>query len=151
MGNLKDILGQGYNAADVATPDNEPLPAGEYIVSVDKAELRETKAGNGMGCNMAFEVADGQLAGRKVFNWFHLAHENPKAAQIGQSEFAALCKALGVLTPQDTDELLGKFCTIRVIVKDGKNEVKGYKAVDAKPSAAPAPAATPTKKMPWHK
>lgn len=151
MGNLNQVLGGDYNAAEVETPDNEPLPAGEYIVTIDSAELRETRTGNGMGCNMAFEVVDGEKIGRKVFNWFNLAHENQKAVQIGQSEFAALCKAVGVLTPQDTDELLGKHCRIRVTIdKDGRNAVKGYKPVETapKPTAEPQPQA---KKMPWQK
>jgi hypothetical protein len=161
MGNLNQVLGSGYNAANVETNDNEPLAAGEYIVQIDAAELRQTKAGTGTGCNMTFEVVDGPATGRKTFNWFNLAHENPKAAQIGQSEFAALCKAVGVLTPQDTDELLGKFLVVRLAVKDGRNEIKGYKpAPDSSPAPVaqkPAPVAvqqsssTPAKKMPWQK
>lgn len=150
MGNLNQVLGGDFNANDVETPDNEPLPAGEYIVTIDSAELRETRSGNGMGCNMAFEVVDGDKTGRKTFNWFNLAHENQKAAQIGQSEFAALCKAVGVLTPQDTDELLGKHCRIRVTIdKDGRNAVKSYKPVEAQESAAAQTSAA--KRMPWQK
>lgn len=152
MGNLNQVLGSGYNAAEVETQDSEPLTAGEYIVTVDSAELRQTKTGNGTGCNMAFEVVDGAASGRKVFNWFNLAHENQKAAQIGQAEFAALCKAVGVLTPQDTDELLGKYLTIRVVIKDGRNEVKAYKAAptgEAPKLAEPQPQAK--KVMPWQK
>jgi hypothetical protein len=165
MGNLNQVLGSGYNAANVETSDNEPLPAGEYIVQVDSAELRQTKAGTGTGCNMTFEVVDGNAIGRKLFNWFNLAHENPKAAQIGQGEFASLCKSLGVLTPQDTDELLGKFCVVRVAIKDGRNEIKGYKPAPTNASSQPvaptvvvqqspvaaAPTATVNRKMPWQK
>lgn len=152
MGNLNEVLGAGYNAAEVETQDSEPLAAGEYVVAIESAELKGTKAGNGTGCNMAFEVVDGPSTGRKVFNWFNLQHENPKATQIGQAEFAALCKSVGVLTPQDTDELLGKFCTIRVVIKEGRNEVKGFKPAptgEAPKPAAPAPSTA--KVMPWQK
>jgi len=131
------------------TNDNTPLAAGEYIVSVEKAELRETKAGTGKGVNVQFTVEDGPCEGRKAFAWFNVRHQNEKAQEIGQRELASMARAAGLVALNDTDELLGKMLVIKVKVKDDRNEVTSYKPVQQAKPATQAP--TSTGKMPWEK
>ncbi len=162
MSNLSQYRGGGFNADEIASDDNydnSPLPKGEYYVEVESAKTQETKNGAGVGLNVQFNVlgsvADNSHAGRKLFNWFNLQHSNEKAAEIGRREFAALCRAIGKPTPEDSDELIGTPLVVRVDIdkRDAeRNVIKAYKAADAAPAPAapkPAPAAAAAPKKPW--
>lgn len=163
MADLTQIHPGGFNAADHEDDSNGDLPAGQYYIEVEKAEMRKTKNGQGIGLSVQFNVV-GSVAdpeaykGRKLFEWFNLQHSNPKAQQIGNAQFAALCKAMGKPSVNDTDELLGQFAIAVVKVKNDEARIAGYKpATGQEPPAvaAPAPAApTPppaaaAAKMPW--
>ena len=164
MSDLSQIIGGGFNAAEVELPnDNAPLPKGEYYVEVEKAETKQTANGQGVGLNTTFNVlgsvADNSHAGRKLFNWFNLQHSNETAERIGRAEFAALCMSVGKPQVQDSDELVGIPMIVRVDIdkKDAeRNVIKAYKAADATPAAAPAPKPTPAPaasaaKKPWER
>lgn len=158
----------GFNAEEHEDQrDDTPLPEGEYYLELEKAELRDTANGQGKGLNAQFNVLGEESnphRGRKVFNWFNLQHSNEMAQKIGQSEFAALCKAVGIVAPEDTSELLGKpfLAKVGLDKKDkDKNVIKKYSLIDGAPAkpATPEPAAAPApaqpaasgaaKKMPW--
>jgi len=161
----------GFNAAEHEDQrDDSPLPEGEYYLEVEKIETKQTANGQGVGANAQFDVLgekeSGAHQGRKVFNWFNLQHSNDVAQKIGQAEFAALCKAVGVLAPQDTDELIGGrfLAKIGLDKKDkDKNVIKKYMPIeDVPPATAPAPSPAPTqpapapapaqkKALPWQK
>ena len=166
MSDLSQYLGGGFNADEIADDnnyDNSPLPKGDYYVEVESAKTQETKNGQGVGLNVQFavlgSVADNSHEGRKLFNWFNLQHANEKAAEIGRREFASLCKAIGKLSPQDSDELIGTPLIVRIDIdkRDAeRNVIKAYKAADAAPAPAapkptPAPAATAAPKKPWER
>jgi len=167
MSDLSQIMG-GFNADEYTENSNDdaPLPAGEYYVEVEKAELKETKNKQGTGCSVQFSVlgsvSDNSHKGRKVFVWYNLAHSNEVAQKIGQSEFHSLRIALGKPTAQDTDELIGTPFVAKLTIdkKDAtKNKIVKYSPIEghvAEPAqAAPtpppvaAPAAAATAKMPW--
>ena len=170
MGNLSQAFGGAFDPSQYEDArDNTPLPDGDYHVEIEKAEVRETNNGQGIGANIQFDIVGPDYTGRKIFCWYNLRHSNEQAESIGQREFATLCKACGGGMITDTDELLGK----RLVVKIGRNkkeperdEIKAYKLAPngaAKPpqqqsTPAPertAPATTTTtaepKKMPWQK
>lgn len=142
--------------------DDSPLPAGEYYLEVENIDLRETANGQGKGANVQFDCLghkdDGSQQGRKVFVWFNLAHSNEMAQKIGLAQFAALCKAVNLVAPRDTDELLGsKFlATIGIDKKDNtRNVIKKYSPI-GEATSAPAPASAPAPstdkpKAPWEK
>lgn len=167
MSDLTNIIG-GFNAAEHEDlNDDSPLPEGVYYLEVEKLETKQTANGQGVGANAQFDVLgekdNGSHQGRKVFNWFNLQHSNETAQKIGQAEFASLCKAVGVMAPKDTDELIGGrfLAKIGIDKKDAsKNVIKKYMPIDdapAAPVAAPAPtqpepvASGAAKKMPWEK
>lgn len=144
----------GFNAAEIEDlRDDTPLPDGHYYLEVEKMELKQTANGQGTGANAQFdclgEAETGAMQGRKVFNWFNLQHSNDTAQKIGQAEFASLCKAVGVMTPRDTDELIGKrfIAKIGIDKKDNtKNVIKKYLAIEGEqPSQQSAPS-TPAPK-----
>lgn len=165
----------GFNATEHEEQwDDTPLPEGSYYLQVEKAEIRETANKQGRGMNATFEVL-GEVetnahAGRKVFVWYNLKHSSEQAERIGNQQFAGLRKAVGVIAPQNTDELIG----IPFIAKIGfdkkdknKNVIKKYEPMEGQqakpatpaaptpPPAADAPAAdapaTSKPKLPWEK
>jgi hypothetical protein len=137
-----------------------PLPDGNYPAIVTGSELKDTKAGNGKYLSLAFEVIDGEHKGRKLWTNINIQNPNPTAEKIGRSELANLCKAVGVLAPQTSEELhdIPVILTVRLDKQDAtRNAVKGYAPVgDAfevpvkaePPKQAPKPA---TGKKPWQK
>lgn len=168
MADITNIMG-GFNADEYEEQpefDNSPLPDGDYYVEIEKAEVKNTANGKGVGCNTTLSVlghvADKSQKGRKLFAWFTLQHENDQAQQIGQREFHALRLAVGNPTAMDTDELIGQNLVVRVGLdkKDKeRNQIKKYIALDGydasqadAPKSAPDPQAAPSaavKKNPW--
>ncbi len=161
MGNLNEIMGGAFDASQYEDDqrDDSPLPAGEYTVEVERAEIKSTKNGAGKGVNVQFSVLGDDHGNRKIFNWFNIAHTNQQAADIGQRQLATMVKATGLAAINDTEELLGKVLNVRIKIKDGRNEVTSYKPAEAvsAPAAAPGkPAAAPAAKpsapvMPWQR
>lgn len=146
-----------FNAAEVDTTSRDAIPSGVYEAVVADSEMRATKAGNGMGINLTFEIlSEGPAKGRKVFSWINYEHSNPKAQQIGREELANLCKAVGIGNLSDTVQLHNIPLLITVAVDRAdptRNVIKKY-APKAAPAAAPAaaaprPAAQATGAAPW--
>jgi hypothetical protein len=167
MADISQLIG-GFDASAYEEQpefDNSPLPAGDYYVEIESADIKETANKKGTGCNMKLsvlgDVHDNGHKGRKAFHWFTMLHENDMAQSIGQREFHALRLAIGKPTATDTDELIGQNLVIRVGFdkKDPtRNQIKRFMALEGyekpeKTEAAPTPAAAApvaaAKKNPW--
>ena len=87
------------------------------------------------------EVLDGEHQSRKLFDRLHLANPKPQAVQIAEQRLAALCRAVGKLQPQDSEELHFIPFVAKVRVRpardgyDATNEIRGYESLNG---AAPA-------------
>ena len=136
----------GFNAANVEpTGPGGAIPAGDYQVIIVESAEAATKAGNGKLLNLTLQIVDGEHKGRKLYDRLNLWNANDKARAIAQGTLSAICRAVNVLTPQDSAELHHKQLTARVVVGEyeGKprNEVKGYlPKKTASPTAFQAPA-----------
>lgn len=144
---MADLGGFDAGAVEPASP-YEPLPAGRYRVVVVESEEKPTRAGGSSYVQFTFEVLDGPHVGRKLWSRLNLNNPSAQAVQIARAELSALCRAVGVLTPQDTSELhdlpLDVKVSLRVRPDTGEttNEVKGYYPAAADGAgAAPRPAA----------
>jgi len=173
MSNIASAIGGAFNANDHDTTDNtSPLPPGEYPFLIEKAELRDTKAGTGKYVWIQATITGEQYANRKVFGNFNIVNPNSEAERIGRNDLAKLAVAVGIPAIQDTAELVDKAFIGRVKVKENENSFTAFKPVDgtapvqsappARQQAAPAQAAqqqaSPVaaapagkKKMPWEK
>lgn len=152
-------LGQ-VNVKDLPQSDSfEPLKPGWYTVQIEKAEVKPTKAGTGSYLNIQYKVNGPTSAGRVVFGTVTLRNPNPTAEEIGRQNLGDLCRACGLIQIQDSDMLIGKNLEIKlelipaVMEKDpttgemyekwpAKNNVKGYRAINAQPSTGATGAAT---------
>jgi len=161
MGNL----GQSYNTNDIPENENnfEPIPAGWYEVSINSAELKDTKAGTGEYIAMRYDVLGPAHQGRVIFGNLNIRNPNPKAQDIGIQQLGEMMRAIGLPSVEDTDQLVGGHLEVKVKIReasggyDASNDVSGFRAVKggavpmatkkaAKPEkadAAPAAASPP--------
>lgn len=148
---------QGFNAAEIEpTGSYDPIPAGWYKVVFTSAEEKPTKAQTGSYLQLSVEVIEGEHQGRKLVERLNLNNPNQTAVEIAQRTLSAICRAIGVMTPRDSSDLLNKPLMAKVAVKPAEgaysasNEIKGYEAPNSAgmatpPAAAPVASSTP----PW--
>ena len=130
---------KGFDAREVEPMDTfEPIPADKYIAAVTASEMKPTKKGDGSYLELKFQVLEGEYKGRNLWARLNLDNPNKLAVKIARSELAAICKAVGVLTPNDSTELHDLPLQLKVGMKrrqdtgEMTNEIKGY---SEKPSA----------------
>ncbi len=144
-----------FNPDDVSD-DREILPAGNYIAQIIESSLATTKSGGTM-LKLTWEILDGPLTKRRVWENLNIVNSNADAQAIAERSLKRICGAIGhagVLN--DSEALHFKPAEITVAIQPAKGEygeqntVKGYKAVGAggaAPAAASAGASAPAR--PW--
>ena len=125
----------GYNANDYEpTAVYEPLPAGKYLVAITASEMKATKKGDSSYLQLEFTVLEGECKGRKIWNRLCINHPNAIAQKIARGNLSAICRAVGVMQPNDSAALHNLPVVITVGCKKRKdtneldNEIKGYSA-----------------------
>lgn len=127
---------------------SEPIPADWYLAEVSGTQIKKTKAGTGTILEIEYTVSGGDYKGRKVWTGFNVRNPNETAEKIAREQLSALCHATGVLKFRTHEQLRGKRCLIRVVIKtqDGyepRNEVKAWKDGGAvRPMSHTAPVTT---------
>lgn len=156
MANLGD---GGFNANEV--PPNEGfdvIPAGEYDAAIVNSEVKTTSSGDGKYLKLELQILNGQYQNRKVFDNLNIWNANAQAVQIAKGTLSAICRAVNVLTPNDSSELHNKPLRIKLAVTKNpeygdQNKVKAYKPRQAGPASMPTPptpvAAGATAGQPW--
>ncbi len=116
-------LGTSFNPTEHDTEqraDFENLPDGDYVLEVETADVKITDPDSPrtrkVGVKVTYQVIEPEdYKGRKVFDYFNLEHPTAQAQTIGQSQFAALCRAMGISDPvSDTDDLMFKSFTAKI-------------------------------------
>jgi hypothetical protein len=141
----------GFNAANVEpNAPRDPIPAGWYKAVVSESIEKPTKAQTGSYLQLTLEVIEGEHAGRKVFERLNLKNPNAQAVEIAQRSLSGICRAIGVMTPRNSQDLHDKPMMIKVKVTPEQNgysagnEIAEYAEVQ-KASAPASGGATP----PW--
>ncbi len=167
------------SAHDTEQRDYEELPNGIYELEVEASDVTPTKDGRGTILKTTMVVLrPEEYEKRKLFNNYNLENPNAQAQEIGQRQFASLCRAIGVQEVEDSEDLHFKAFTAKIGLgkpsKDGqypaRAEIKRYyfpdqgdvpePAIDAeqpkaandnRPAARPAQqaAAPAAGKRPW--
>lgn len=155
-------LGQKFDATahDTEQRDYEELPNGTYELEVEASDVTPTKDGRGTILKTTMTVLRPEShAKRKIFTNYNLENPSAQAQEIGQRQFASLCRAIGVGEVEDSEELHFHAFMAKIGLgkpsKDGqypaRAEVKRYYFADEgdlpepaiddnQPKAAPAPA-----------
>jgi len=144
----------GFDANTVEpTSDFDPVPAGKYVAIITASEMKPTKNGNGQYLELQFQIVDGEHANRYVWARLNLANPNAQAVQIARAQLSSICRAVGVLTPNDSCELhdlplvIDVRCKKRDDTGEITNEIKGF--LKKETPAAPARPAAASSTPPW--
>lgn len=159
------FLGQKFDLDDLpegSSGDFKLLPDGWYNAIIASAEVRTTKAGTGQYIAVRYDITGPTHEGRVVFGNLNISNPNEKAEEIGRKQLGQLMAAIGLRSVQDSDELVGGQCSIKLTTRRSEeygdsNEVQSWKSATG--SAPPAPSASKpspaasggSKKAPWAK
>jgi len=144
----------GFNAANVEPAAvRGAIPAGKYKCVITASEEKPTRSMTGSMLKLSMQVIEGPQQGSYVFDQLNVNNPSATAQEIAERQLSAICRAVGVYTPQDSSDLHNKplIVTVRVETTEQygtQNKVSGYESCEkgAAPSvAAPAGAAVP----PW--
>lgn len=146
----------GFNANTVEpNSEFEAIPAGKYLAAITNSEMKPTKNGGGAYLELTFQVIEGEFKGRMLWARLNLENQNPTAVKIARGDLSAICRAVNVLEPRDSNELHNLPLVISVKQKarpdtgEIANEIKGYEKKDAAQPAKPQQAVTNT--PPWRR
>ena len=131
MGNLS---GFDANTVDPAV-EREPVPAGKYQAFIIDSEMKETQAGTGRYMTFTWQIVGGDYQDRKVWSLHNLENPNPKAVEIARKELSSICRAVGVMKPDDGADLYNRICNIKTkIVRSeefgDKNEITSWSVLE---------------------
>lgn len=108
-----------------ASGDYEPMEEGDYVLTLEEAEIKQTKAGTGEYLKAKFLVEGPTNKGRYVWHNFNTKNPNQKAVEIGLGQLRSLLENSGNgdnLTIQSPSELDG----IQVGAKIGVKKSEEY-------------------------
>ena len=162
---MSNLAGYNFNAEEVEPSSSfDPIPAGWYQAIISNSELKATRDGYGEYLSLTLQIIEGQYENRLVFARLNLKNANDKAVDIARKDLAAICRAVGVMSPQASEELHDIPLMIKVKVRpasgdyEASNDIGGYKAVEGAnltpaPKAASKPQTPPptATKKPWQK
>lgn len=148
MADLGFLGGPGgcFDANKVEPVSFEVLPPGPYDVIIVASERKPTADGNGQYLELQLQVISGPFQNRKLYDRLNLVNQNQTAVQIAYGTLSSICRAVGVMTPQQSEELHNR--PLVAVVKQRKradngettNEVAGYKPRQSQPPSAPVQA-----------
>jgi len=151
----------GFDASKIPPSDGfTPIPAGKYLAIMVESNFKKTKSGTGEYLECVFKVAEGANKGRTVKARLNLKNPNEQTVQIAAGELSSICRAVGVLKPNDSHDLhnVPIEITVGVTNADEKgrvyNEISGYSkrgsgAAATAPVEAPAASAEAGPRPSW--
>lgn len=150
----------GFNAAEVEPSEERSLiSAGWYKIVFTNGEHKPTSAGTGSYLELVAEIIEGESQGRKMWVRLNLDNPNDTAVAIARRDLSGICRAIGVLTPKTSDDLLDKPLMAKIVIEkpsaksiaagytSDRNEAKEYAPVDGAMSQEKEESSVP----PWRR
>jgi Protein of unknown function (DUF669) len=165
-------FGHTFDASQVEpNSEYEVLPPGKYLAQIVNSEMRPTKDGMGQYLFLEIDILEGQYQGRKLFDRLNLSNPNPNAVEIAQRTLSSICRAVGRLQVNNSEQLhlLPFIADVRVRPPKGEygesNSIRylprtqggvqpapmrpATAIAPTSPASAPAPAAPAANGLPW--
>jgi len=145
----------GFDASEVEPSTGfDPIPEGKYTAIITESEEKQTRAGNGSYLSLKFQIVEGKYQNRTLYTNLNLDNPNETAVKIARADLSAICRAVGVLQPQESAELHNKPMVITVKCKkrddtgDIQNNISGYSKAggSAEPAESESESTAPWKK-----
>jgi hypothetical protein len=131
------------NAHEPSGSQKVPVPAGNYLVAVDKTEIKDNKEKDGRSTgkhlSITYKIVDGEFANNTLTGRYNLVNDSPDAVKIAHEELSAVCHVIGYLQPinlaNSAAELIGGRLRVDV-TNDGRyNEIKRVTDVNGNPAS----------------
>ena len=121
------FLDEPFDASNVDTSAQsyEVVPPGKYNAHIIFSERRVNKSGNGEHFLLELEILNGPQVGRRLYERLNIKNPNPEVVAIARRTLATICKAVGKLQVNDSEELHNIPLVVDVRVrppKDGYGE-----------------------------
>src|SRR5690242_13521853 len=98
------------------------LPNGDYRLEISASKVKSEPGKTGLSCTI--DVLEPEaFKGRKLFSNYNLEHPKAQAQEIGQKQFAQLCRALGISDPVEDSEDL-HFIAFTATIGMGKDSTE---------------------------
>ncbi len=116
--------------AESVDSDFKPLPDGDYLLSIDEADIVPTNSGLGEQLKLklvVLESPDGFGHNRLVWEYHMIKHSTATTQKGGRAKITELAEAIGLELPlniQDTSQFLNKAVKAKLYTEKGTN---GYK------------------------
>jgi hypothetical protein len=106
---LKNIFNGIFTSSSVERMESDfsPLPKGEYLVIIDRPELKANKSGTGTNLNLKLAVECGKYTNRIIFDNMCITNPSEFAERIAQTKLAQICDALGIGDLHSSNQLYG--------------------------------------------
>jgi hypothetical protein len=93
-----------YQADVNDTKENQfdPVPAAIYTVVVEDSDYADNKNQTGRILKITYQIIDGPMKGKKIFENLNLENESAQAEQISRRALNALCVACDVTNLKDS-------------------------------------------------
>jgi hypothetical protein len=128
---MADLRGFDANQVEPSVP-YEAIPAGKYLAMITTSEMKANQAGTGRFLELVFAILEGSYSGRKITGRLNLENPSDIASRLARAELSAICRAVGVMAPNDSVELHNLPLVITVRCRKRKdtgeitNDVSGY-------------------------
>jgi hypothetical protein len=105
-----------------------PLPAGEYDAIIVESEMKPTKDGTGKYLQLKLQILNGKFQNRTLFDRLNLVNKNDTAVQIAKGTLSAICRAVNVLTPNDSASCTASRCRSRLLFATTRTAIRRMKS-----------------------
>lgn len=145
----------GFDASEVEPSTGfDPIPEGKYTAIITESEEKQTRKGDGSYLSLKFQIVEGKYQNRTLYTNLNLDNPNETAVKIARADLSAICRAVGVLQPQESAELHNKPMVITVKCKkrddtgDIQNNISGYSKAGGNAESTESESES---KAPWKK
>lgn len=118
------MVALNFNASQVAPAGSYPVyDTGEYTVMITGSELKPTKAKaagtaqKGSYFEMKYRIVEGPNNGGSITDRVNWENDNSTAEEVGRGQLSAICRVVGVMHLQDTQQLHGIPFKIMLVKK----------------------------------
>lgn len=148
------MVSLNINVSELPESTFDLIPEGKYPAMIADVEPKISSKGD-QYLNLTWELLE-QYRGRKVWQMIFITHSNTDFLKRNLEMLGAICRASGIATLKESDQLLGQNALVKIKIEEGKdgyddkNKITSVKALEgsAPPSAMP-PAAAKSDSPPW--
>jgi len=137
---LERIFGpQGFDATTAPVADFDAVPPGRYLCTIEAAQVKETKKGDGAYLEVTLRVLDSPYLNRKLWHRINIMNPSEMCQQIGRATLATLTMAAGFPNTLDESLLVGRQVIAHVSVRQDQNVIRKYSGPNVTTETSPAP------------